>query len=129
MNGITENLKQLVKEEADKLKLNARPEELAALNFEDFSPNFAHSCIYGQMTGSCQSTRAFHLLTLCATPFASDIDEFEEPKAFDFSDRLQDKVAYELFAYSPIEFYIAQEGAKNDNLIAYLKGESNTLDL
>jgi len=31
--------------------------------------------------------------------------------------------------YSPIEFYVAQDGAKSKDLIDFLKGKSKTLNL
>ncbi|KAB2913959.1 MAG: hypothetical protein F9K23_15945 [Bacteroidetes bacterium] len=126
---ITEELKALVREEANNLKLHATPEELQNLDFEILYPSKPGLCIYGQMTHDCASPRAVELLNLCAKPFSNDVQVFETP----YSDHLfpPRKGAFGLdFApFSPIEFYICQEGAKNTELIAYLKGETNNLEL
>ena len=123
---IDDKLKDLVKEEADKLIKNAKKSELEKLDFIALRPISVQLCIYGQMTGDCFSSRAVDLLKKCAKPYTvslmGDAIPAKNYKSFDKETR-QDGV------YSPIEFYITEKGAKNKELIAYLKGEADILEL
>lgn len=47
--------------ELDNIKLNATKKELSNLNIEKFNHNHNSTCIYGQMTGDCDSRRAVTL--------------------------------------------------------------------
>jgi hypothetical protein len=119
---ITDELKALVKQEADNLKKFASEEELGRLDFSKMNPDLSKMCIYGQMNYSCYSDRATELLNLCAMPYSDDIDRNLQSRSASFKDS-------RFRAFSPIEFYISQKDAKNENLINYLKGVTNTLDL
>lgn len=118
---IDEKLKILVKEEADKLLIHATSEERNNLDFETLNPDHGFFCIYGQMTNSCYSLRARELLEKCTNPYTSMIDKWGYPEKKSFLHGSRD--------FSPIEFYIVQEGSRNYNLISYLKGESKNLEL
>ncbi len=48
--------------EINMLKTNATKTELERLDFDDFSPSRRDGCIYGQMTGNCNSKRAKELM-------------------------------------------------------------------
>lgn len=50
-------LKQVITE-LKHIKRHATPEELNKLSFITFNKNNPCKCIYGQMTGNCDSTRA-----------------------------------------------------------------------
>ena len=120
---ITKELKALVKDEAQKLKKFALPKELERLDFSKIDPQHPHRCIYGQMARGCWSERAEELLNQCAQPFSIYISKYEKSlKQFFESDRGKD-------VFSPIEFYINQDGAKTESLINFLKGKSETLEL
>lgn len=119
---ITEELKQLVREEAEKLLALSTQMERNALDFSSFDPCNAAHCVYGQMAGHCRSNRAMELLEACAKPYMIDIE----------GDLCDDGAVFHqglLVNYSPIESYIMLPGAKNANLLAYLKGETDTLEL
>lgn len=115
-----DQLKEDVRKEAEALKVHATKEELGRLDFESLDPSHADHCVYGQMCGECWSDRAIGLIHLCTEKFLTDsilrcADEAEQ---------------YEKYhTYSPIEAYLMQPSARNANLIAYLKGESETLEL
>lgn len=64
---ISKQLVNYVHKEAAKLKANAAPEELGNLDFERLSPLHVNQCIYGEMTGHCESQRALELLSKCAS--------------------------------------------------------------
>jgi len=55
---------ELVTKEAINLKANATQEELDNLNFNCLLPSDSTQCIYGQMTGNCDSKRAVELIRL-----------------------------------------------------------------
>jgi hypothetical protein len=115
-----DQLKEDVRKEAEALRVHATSEELGRLDFEKLRPDNVTMCIYGQMTGNCDSPRATELITTCTRTYiesTSSLNDMELNKTF--AD----------FRWSPIEFYILQRGSKNANLIAYLKGETETLEL
>lgn len=127
-------LRKLVREEAYKLKLNAGNGELNNLSFKDLDPSLPNTCIYGQMTGSCWSIRSMELLEKCALPVSCTLsthsikgEKIEE--SFGFSPLAYKKESIHRDYFSAIELYIMQPWAKNDNLIAYLKGETKKLDI
>ena len=127
---IAEELKQLGKEEAKKLKQHATKEELQNLSFSLLDPATSDNCIYGMMTGNCFNERATQLLNMCAKPYANDIFLDEETDTFTPAAR-QSMVftSKGRKVFSPIEVYIMQRKAKQRNLIDYLKGETDTLEL
>jgi hypothetical protein len=136
--------KQLIEgvyEEAARLRQFAKKSELAKLDFDDLRPEVKTLCIYGSMTGNCDSLRSVELLKKCAT-IAVASDDFNGEISCHFEPTLledifirssySDKYDYnyeEKYAYSAIETYIVQVGADHKALIDYLKGESDTLDL
>jgi len=120
---ITDKLKALVKEEAEKLKIHATPEELERLDFKKLSPWFDNLCPYGQMTGSCYSPRAEELLNKCAHAYSIGLSEFAQANRKTFTE------GSNRTHYSPIEFYIGLVHANPEALIDFLKGKSQTLNL
>ena len=99
MKNITKKLKELVKDEATKLRKHATKKERSRLDYERFNPHFGNTCVYGLMTGRCRSVRAFNLLNACAVPFA-DTNEphYITQKAYS---GLKGGFAYDVF--SPID--------------------------
>lgn len=122
----------LVKKEAQKLKLNATKQEIANLNFSTFVPSFKDDCIYGQMTGNCYTKRASNLILKCCenifakTPLQDmlDVKIDGRPTKKKMSDR-------DYKYYSPIEIFISfgenRENGNNKMLIDYLKGKRKKL--
>lgn len=126
------NLIPLVKEEARRLRIHATPKELSRLNFEKLNPEASDLCIYGQMTGDCYSLRASELIVKCADrPFSERIHSYTPIPVW--SKKLQSRILRQLDitrdGYSPIEYYIAQSGSKNKELIDYLQGRVPELNL
>ncbi len=120
---ITKKLKQLVKQEADNIKIHATEEEIGRLDFDILDCFSVHECIYGEMTGHCFNERAIELLRKCSRPFSSSIETLRE------YDLVYFQYGHDTRAYSAIEFYISRPNAKNKELIAYIKGETKTLRL
>ena len=119
---ITNKLKELVKQEAENLKKYALKKELKRLDFSNLYPQSYRACIYGQMTGDCYSKRAAELLNKCAQPYSGKVQKYLSPENKKFKDGF-------IRNFSPIEFYIAQDGAESEALINFLKGKSETLEL
>jgi len=117
------DLIQKVIDEATKLREHATKDELGELDFNLLQPNDVGYCIYGQMAGNCYSLRASELLSMCCAPFSSAITKFDTP----ILEKYSPLSIFRFGANSPIEFYIAQPGAKNETLIEFLKSERETL--
>lgn len=135
-----EQLKEDVKKEAEALRVHATSEELGRLDFEQLDAEDMYKCIYGQMTGYCNSDRGVHLIETCAIRYIKDGDLTYVSR--DGFERIQKYVngatVTNLYHnrncdidvhYSAIEAYILLPEAKNANLIAYLRGETEILEL
>ncbi len=128
-----------VMHEIDMLKKHATAKEISKLNFEYLSPSSQSRCIYGQMTGSCKSERAHMLMNLaCVREFDSNIEniayrDFRTIKHYingGYTGRTWIASGNRTFNYcSALEGYITLKGAKNKQIIAYLKDEIKTLKL
>lgn len=142
MNKITkEQFLQDVRTEVEALKANATQEEIAKLNFETFNPMKMDRCIYGQMTGSCENKRAKELMDkACVRVTNKDSRSFENRNFDDVVDKING--AYEQQTWVPtgwherdygylsmVETYIFLSGSKPKNIMDYLKGNVETLEL
>lgn len=115
-----EQLKDDVRKEAENLRVHATSEELGRLDIETLNPNSSTRCIYGQMTFECDSPRAIELITKCTKTYIEASSDLN---------RMRLNVKFAEFRWSPIEFYILRDEANNANLIAYLRGETENLEL
>lgn len=122
---ITEELKTLVADEAQHLRTFATKEERERLDFSNLHPANDKRCIYGQMCRGCFTDRATELVAQCAKPFSKFLTDYEPVPE---EEGWVNKYSTRLY-FSPIEYYIIQKGANNENLINYLKGETDQLDL
>lgn len=144
MSKITkEQFLQDVRTEVEVLKNNATQEEVANLNFETFRPKDANACIYGQMTGRCDTDRAKELMDkACVRVTTEDADAFTNKNFDEVTEYINGKYdgqtwkedhswgSNRRYTYlSMIEAYILMLGAKPKNIIDYLKGEVETLEL
>jgi len=126
-------LKNLAKEEAENLRKNATKKELSHLSLADLDASNVHSCIYGQLTGSCFSTRAHKLIDACCTKVykVNPKKLTNLIKSSTLGDKPEDQIVGYLrkYAYfSPLEkalLYMTYN--QKSNLISYLKGETNKL--
>lgn len=116
-------LKQLVIDEATKLKLHATTSERDMLSFESLNPDKVSACIYGQMTGNCWSERATFLMNTCASPYAVLLSGSVRPNSKIFSVGASRD-------FSPIEVFIAKNNeTANHLLISFIKGQKETLTI
>lgn len=144
MSYTFEQLKDDVRKEAEALRIHATKEERERLDISILNPANARGCIYGQMTGHCDCKRSLELISKCTARYVRDFyftqiadDGFERisnnvngtsvsnlnkkrPTVFDTEDTSH---------YSMIEAYILLPEANNASLIAYLRGETDTLTL
>lgn len=139
-----EQFLQDVKAEADALRQHATAYEVAKLNFETLDSSKSSRCIYGQMTDYCYSQRAAELIQQCTPRYfrgTAILGNHENRKsitdiiAATNSKRVKNFVSSRQNGFSPeahfsaIEAYIGWNLANNADLIAYLKGETDTLTL
>lgn len=132
-------LNGLVIEEATKLKKNSTINERERLTFDRLNPSTIGGCIYGQMTGSCFSSRA----TVLIKKNCKRVLERKPSKNFNGGGMFDEVLVGELNGspkttdrnvyWSPIEVFITQprnrKNGNNKKLIDFINGESETLEL
>lgn len=137
-----EQFKEDVRKEAEALRVHATGEEREKLDIEELRPSNISHCIYGQMTGNCYSLRAAALISQCCVRyFRKEImpDFFKHNTTLEniqkgvngmsVKDFIEHRTRCDEVHFSAIEAYILLPEARNANLIAYLKGETDTLEL
>lgn len=136
MKAVTDYAKliELVKDEAIALRQHATPHELAMLDIDTLD-NTPNDCIYGQMTGYCNSPRAVELIENCCSRVyeSSDYRLNGSPK-----ERTRSTDGGTIHYFSPIETMLAIADDKSpdfdlriteniENLVSYLRGETDEL--
>lgn len=125
-----------VMHEIDMLKIHATSTEKGKLDFYEFDPENPDCCIYGQMTGWCRSNRAKELMDLACTRVVENDTQNEfgiwnEVKICVngvYTGQMYNR--QNQFSYmSTLEAYIYMKDAKSEAIIAYIKGETDTLKL
>lgn len=136
-----EQLKEDVRKEAEALRVHATIEERERLDIDELEPQFLDHCIYGLMTGNCNSERGVELIGKCACRYIKDggltyiaMEGFERIQRFVNGDKVDNLYAIrnddnEDIHYSAIEAYILLPEANNANLISFIKGETEALEL
>lgn len=112
----------LVQEELDTIKVNATKKEINRLNFSGFIHHSSYSCIYGQMTGKCNSVRAKEIFPKKYDAIGGGYcDGYRPFKTQDYDHG---------FSFTPLEKYLYMVKApQHKKLIQYLKGERKTIKL
>jgi hypothetical protein len=111
-----------VQKELDKIKKRATKEEIDKLDFNSFRYDSQVACIYGQMTGDCDSVRA----TEIKKKTFKEIDGFGDHSGYKFEQ--QDfKKGKEFTALEKYLFMVNSETHKE--IIQYLKGETKEINL
>lgn len=138
-----------VKHEIDMLKKHATKKELNELNFKTFNPRYPDSCIYGQMTGGCDSGRARVLMNkscLRIFDFKSHYEEGVDNLMGETYSSIKNKIngdysgqtwnrncdnsSTRTYQYlSALEGYICLKGSKANHIIDYLQDKTNSLIL
>jgi hypothetical protein len=129
---ISKELVELATIEVERLKKYAKAEELEKLFISKLKPKSVTECIYGLMVGNCFSRRANRLIMKCAvrSVVPDGIRALEVSCQLDtgFKTRLEHRGIFTNY-FTPLEVYIAQNGADNKQIINYLKGLQDTLNL
>lgn len=114
---------QMVKNELDTIKAKATKEEIGRLDFSKFEHYSGYDCIYGQMTGLCNSKRAKELMPKVFNDIVS-WDNYE--RYVSFSKQLMKKGNN----YTALEKYLYMVKAPmHEKIIKYLKGEISEITL
>ncbi len=131
-----------VENEIKMLKIHATKEELNKLNFKTFDPCKKNRCIYGQMTGQCNSERAKELIGKCCkigfdskkssrnildnvcnfTSVKRSITEYNHQVWENYNSR-------DYYFLSLLEGYIGLKDSKNEHIFDYLIGKTEVLNL
>lgn len=114
--------------EATALIKNTTPEERKKLDFSTLEPQRIDRCVYGQMTGDCNTNRAVSLMVMCAKKVYTAIPSSRVVGILNGSPKGLNRDRY----WSPIEIFIAkdenQNNGNNQMLINFLKGKRKTLN-
>lgn len=140
-----DQLKEDVRKEAEALRVHATKEERERLKFDELDVLSKRRCIYGQMTFDCFSDRAAHLISACTQRYfkpdvmVRDDDDLlavttdsilSHANGNEVENFIKERTDLLSSAhYSAIEAYILLPEARNENLIAFLRGETETLTL
>lgn len=117
---------QEVQAELDTIKTRATKKEIARLNFDNFNHESIRGCIYGQMTGGCNSERALQLQGKKYDEIKMDGELFSKEEPISFSKQDFKKGDY----FTSLEKYLYMvEAPQHDKVIQYLKGEVSTIKL
>ena len=148
-----------IKHEIDMLKEHATKKELSKLSIEYLKPSKADRCIYGLLTGSCASNRAYDLMELCCSRTfelgssgSLKYQQFEDILdarvngsftsigwGYDYNHESQNpitgKISFVLgkvrsySTLSLLEGYIMLDMSNKEGILNYLKGDTDKLEL
>lgn len=143
MKKIKDFLKE-VEHEILMLKKHATKSEIEALNIEKFDYRRPTQCIYGQMTGNCESYRAKALMDKACIRVLHlagyGVEDIDNVKISDDSFNINGEYTGQTwlsrssqrrdYTYlSALEGYICTKNAKNKHIFEFLKDDSNTITL
>lgn len=112
-----------VKAELDNIKSKATQEEISKLDFNGFDHKYNDTCIYGQMTGWCNSDRAKELSPKVYKTITKTVIEGYLP----FS---KQNMSTNEKRYTALEKYLYMvKRPMHEKIISYLKGEIDTIEL
>jgi len=123
-----------VREEIEHIKKHATQHELSNLDYSWFNPFYPNKCIYGMMTGHCDSRRANKLYN---KKYGSIGDHNSEDKPTQTLKELvgddsyfnDDEDFFEIDSFTPLEVYVSLKDARKRNVVKYLKNEISELKL
>ena len=132
-----------VEHEIRMLKEHATQEEVEKLDFQLFNPRRSDGCIYGQMTGECDTPRAKELMDkacIRVLDFGPGYDLEDCSSFIAIKENINgsytgqdwysgDNIERHMFYLSSLEGYICFKNAKKEHIIDFLKGKVETLKL
>jgi len=134
-------MRQLVIEEATNLRKYTTQTELKQLSFDKLDTQSRVACIYGQLTGNCDSDRARELMNKSCTRVYGRKNKYmiinsnnwwvATVKDCPVNGPLTEEMKRSYF-FSPIEVFIDQprnkKNGNNEQLIKFIKGEIDILN-
>ena len=114
-----------VRAEIETIKEKATDEEKSKLDFAELDHDSRYSCIYGQMTGFCESFRAQELMPKSYETFQvlgapTNLDDYY----------IQHQSTKEGTSVTALEkFLFSSPSEVHKNIISYIKGEAEALEL
>jgi hypothetical protein len=135
-----DQLKEDVRKEAEALRVHATKEELLKIVYAALDPQSRWGCIYGMATKDCHSERAIELIQKCCVRYFvnNSINKIKDEgfegvvkrvNGTEVDDLKSDRTGMFPGHFSAIEAYILLPEANNESLIAFLRGETETLEL
>lgn len=132
--------------EIEQLKKYATAAEISELDLERFDASSQHDCIYGQMAGNCETNRAKELMDkACIKVMDLDDEGVSQVLGLDIDDKsfnvngkykgqtwhgLENSWSRRRYRYlSALEAYICTRDAKVKNVILYMQGKVDKLEL
>lgn len=129
--------------EIEGIKETATNEEKKRLDIDFLDPMRTDRCIYGLLTGDCMEARAREIMDVSCKRVWNLAGDGVYQNRYRFLDSVLENVNgdYEsrrtwdngkdarLTYLSALEGYIALNDAKNEEIIAYIKGDTDTLEL
>ncbi len=113
-----------VMNEIDIIKAKATPEEISRLNIDNFNHTIFCNCIYGLMTGDCDSVRALDMYPKQYAAISGNDTKDYTP----FTKQNMARGSYG--GFTPLEKYLYMVlRPMHKKIIAYLKGETEVLEL
>lgn len=109
-----------VKHEIEQLLIYATKEERDKLDFNSLHPRNPCLCIYGLMTGSCNTARSKELRKFCCNVFFGGIKGINSD-CYYYSKRNITKESFT--GFSPLEVYITLDQNNNEDVIKVLREE------
>jgi hypothetical protein len=112
----------MVQHELDTIKTNATAEEIDKLDFNEFDHCSSRRCIYGQMTGKCDSKRAEEL-------YPKSFSNIGVGGSWDYKPFKTQNLEHGI-SFTPLEKYLYMlKAPQHKKIIQYLKGEIFTIKL
>ena len=118
-----------VRKELKHIKANATKEEIDKLDIIDLDPSSAAHCIYGQMTGQCDSTRACELSSKISS-------ELRNIKISDTGSKYYTFLEVYIYEYTYVHEFETEEVEANNastrhlnHILRYLKGDITRVTL
>ena len=111
--------------EIKRIKRLATPEEIEKLNFKRFQHEKSDECIYGQMTGNCDSERA---RTIMPKKFDNIVDSFNYKNTHKYKFKEQSFKKGTNFTALEKYLYMCPK-TTHKHIFDFLKGKVKTLDI
>ena len=123
-------LQELAISEAKALRRYTTPQQKASLSLDLFDPRDGEYCIYGQLTGDCDSIEATELAKKCAKGlFSNSLSLIGKNEYYLESHYAPHAKIRGTEYFTPLEVYIYNRNADAKRILRYIKGDTDELNL